>query len=157
MSGSCRVCIETRVQVSDPFPYIWFESLLFKLLRSRGLSRITDSCRHLLQQGCLEFRTVRAATELMGSRLSSARVPYFGILIIRILLLRVLYRGPLFSETPTWRFRVSGEGVCILRPLKRSGWDFSSSVCSRFPSHAAEMPAQELFLSLRSPLGCSVD
>ena len=28
------------------------------------------------------------------------RVPYFGVLIIRILLFRVLYWGPLFSETP---------------------------------------------------------
>ena len=27
-------------------------------------------------------------------------VPYFGVLIIRILLFRVLYQGPLFSETP---------------------------------------------------------
>ena len=27
-------------------------------------------------------------------------VPYFGVLIIRILLFRVLYSGPLFSETP---------------------------------------------------------
>ena len=27
-------------------------------------------------------------------------VPYFGVLIIRILLFRVLYWGPLFSETP---------------------------------------------------------
>ena len=27
-------------------------------------------------------------------------VPYFGVLIIRILLSRVLYQGPLFSETP---------------------------------------------------------
>ena len=27
-------------------------------------------------------------------------VPYFGALIIRILLLGVLYQGPLFSETP---------------------------------------------------------
>ena len=29
------------------------------------------------------------------------RVPYLGVLIIRILLFRVLYWGPLFSETPT--------------------------------------------------------
>ena len=28
------------------------------------------------------------------------RVPYFGVLIIRILLFRVLYLGPLFSEPP---------------------------------------------------------
>ena len=28
------------------------------------------------------------------------RVPYYGILMIRILLLRVLYSGPLFTETP---------------------------------------------------------
>ena len=27
-------------------------------------------------------------------------VPHFGVLIIRILLFRVLYQGPLFSETP---------------------------------------------------------
>ena len=27
-------------------------------------------------------------------------VPYFGVLIIRILIFRVLYEGPLFSETP---------------------------------------------------------
>ena len=31
-------------------------------------------------------------------------VPYFGILIIRILLCRVLYLGPLFSETPILGF-----------------------------------------------------
>ena len=29
-------------------------------------------------------------------------VPYFGVLIIRILLSRVLHWGPLFSETPKW-------------------------------------------------------
>ena len=27
-------------------------------------------------------------------------VPYFGVLIIRILLFKVLHQGPLFSETP---------------------------------------------------------
>ena len=30
-------------------------------------------------------------------------VTYFGVLIIRILLFRVLYSGPLFSETPWYR------------------------------------------------------
>ena len=29
-------------------------------------------------------------------------VPYFGVLTIRILLFRVLYWGPPFSETPIW-------------------------------------------------------
>ena len=29
-------------------------------------------------------------------------VPYLGVLTIRILLFRVLYWGPLFSETPIW-------------------------------------------------------
>ena len=29
-------------------------------------------------------------------------VPYFGVLITRILVFRVLYWGPLFSETPMW-------------------------------------------------------
>ena len=31
---------------------------------------------------------------------SKIRVPYFGVLIIRILLFGVLHEGPLFSETP---------------------------------------------------------
>ena len=30
------------------------------------------------------------------------RVPYFGVLVIRIPLFRVLYLGPLFSETSNW-------------------------------------------------------
>ena len=30
-------------------------------------------------------------------------VPYLGVLIIRILLFRVLYRGPIFSETLKWQ------------------------------------------------------
>ena len=33
-------------------------------------------------------------------------VPYFEVLIIRILLFRVLYWGPLFSETPICRLPV---------------------------------------------------
>ena len=32
-------------------------------------------------------------------------VPYFGVLIMRILLFTVLNKGPLFSETPTCCFR----------------------------------------------------
>ena len=37
-------------------------------------------------------------------------VPYFGVLIIRILLFRVLYQGPIFSETPVFSsgFRALG-------------------------------------------------
>ena len=34
--------------------------------------------------------------------------PYFGVLIIRILLFRVLYEGPLFSETPSKVVRAQG-------------------------------------------------
>ena len=49
-------------------------------------------------------------------------VPYFGILVIRILLFRVLYSGPLLSETPKYhpvkalgcrleeKFRVRAQG-----------------------------------------------
>ena len=39
-------------------------------------------------------------------------VPYFGVLIIRILLLRTLFKGPLFSETPLLlgALRVQAEG-----------------------------------------------
>ena len=44
------------------------------------------------------------AAPIPSARLGSFRklgVPYFGVLMIRILLFRVLYWGPLFSETPT--------------------------------------------------------
>ena len=42
-------------------------------------------------------------------------VPYFGILIIRILLFRVLYEGPLFSETPIFMVQDAlSQGPCIL-------------------------------------------
>ena len=43
-------------------------------------------------------------------------VPYLRGLIIRILLFRVLYYGPLFSETLKWHtlFRVPYDGFCIL-------------------------------------------
>ena len=37
------------------------------------------------------------------------RVPYFGVLIVRILLFRVLYWGPLFSETP-----IEAKGATLL-------------------------------------------
>ena len=48
-------------------------------------------------------------------------VPYFGDLIIRILLFRVLYWGPLFSETPTWglhRKHFGWEGGVLPRQQK---------------------------------------
>ena len=35
----------------------------------------------------------------------------FGVLIVRILLLRVLYHGPLFSETPRWAGNIEGVGL----------------------------------------------
>ena len=38
------------------------------------------------------------------------RVPYFGVLIIRILLFKVLNKGPLFSEPPTCRRRKQRHG-----------------------------------------------
>ena len=37
-------------------------------------------------------------------------VPDFGVLIIRILLFRVLYLGPLFSETPTYYTGLTAKG-----------------------------------------------
>ena len=45
-------------------------------------------------------------------------LPYFGVLIIRILLCRVLYEGPLFSETP---IRVN-VGACIRNPGSSIGF-----------------------------------
>ena len=51
-------------------------------------------------------------------------VPYFGVLIIRILLFRVLYWGPLFSETPiyiyiyTHGFLARGSCRILIGPLQ---------------------------------------
>ena len=51
--------------------------------------------------GCL---SVRAFSRLWAAfKFGSFRklgIPYFGVIITRILLFRVLYWGPLFSETP---------------------------------------------------------
>ena len=50
-------------------------------------------------------------------------VPYFGVLIIRILLFRVLYQAPLFSETPN-DFRLCAREVVVIlarRRLRSSG------------------------------------
>ena len=41
-------------------------------------------------------------------------VPYFGVLTIRILLFRVLYSGPLFSETPKCFIGCAGSIAVIL-------------------------------------------
>ena len=41
---------------------------------------------------------------------SKLGLPYFGVLIIRILLTRVLYSGPLFSETPISFYARSSRG-----------------------------------------------
>ena len=58
-----------------------------------------------------EFFELRCRPRGLGSRLIrrleflvwEIGVPYFGVLIIRTLLVRVLYSGPLFSETPVYR------------------------------------------------------
>ena len=47
-----------------------------------------------------------------SSHFPKIRVPYFEVLIIRILLFRVLYSGPLFSETPTF---ILGRPPCALQ------------------------------------------
>ena len=44
---------------------------------------------------------------------SEIRVPYFGVLIIRILLFRVLYQGPLFSETPIYTTNIGTLQACF--------------------------------------------
>ena len=45
-------------------------------------------------------------------------VPYFGVLIIKILLFRVLYLGPLFSNSHTGLGVFEGLGVAGLRGAK---------------------------------------
>ena len=51
-------------------------------------------------------------------------VPYFGVLTIRILLFRVLYSGPLFSETPKCFIGCAGSIAVILL----SSTTFSGSI-----------------------------
>ena len=57
-------------------------------------------------------------------------VPYFGVLMIRILLFVVLYEGPLFSETPKYtRFTTWGESAFRVWGLESlSGLDCCFSV-----------------------------
>ena len=58
----------------------------------------------------------------MGFSENNKGVPYFGVLIIRILLLRVLQlgspffgNGPLFSETPIWFRELKASGCEVLQ------------------------------------------
>ena len=46
------------------------------------------------------------------------RLPYFGVLVIRILLFRVLYQGPLVSETPKLIFAAQGSPACGLHAAR---------------------------------------
>ena len=51
------------------------------------------------------------------------RVPHFGVLITRILLFRVLYWGPLFSETPHMCHHASWSSIQKeFRSRKRPLW-----------------------------------
>ena len=54
-------------------------------------------------------------------------MPYFGVLIIRILLFRVLYRGPLFSETPIF-VQLPEVGGHRFQPT--AGWWLFQESCS---------------------------
>ena len=49
------------------------------------------------------------------------RVPYLGVLKIRILVFRVLYKGPLFSETPKSNGCVKIACFSCLQPVKSPG------------------------------------
>ena len=48
----------------------------------------------------LQLNAQAEVLRLLNGSFRKLGVPYFGVLIIRILLFRVLYWGPLFSETP---------------------------------------------------------
>ena len=53
----------------------------------------------------IKFRKTRCYCSLFKCLYGSFRklgVPYLGVLIVRILLFRVLYLGPLFSEIPIY-------------------------------------------------------
>ena len=52
--------------------------------------------------GKLVSQLLMRVSEIRIWDLPKFRVPYFGVLFIRILLFRVPYYGPLFSETPIW-------------------------------------------------------
>ena len=58
----------------------------------------------------------------MSGEFPKIGIPYFGVLITRILLFRVLYWGPLFSETPSWVLK-GLEGFGELR-ITVQGLDF---------------------------------
>ena len=49
----------------------------------------------------LQAALLQNAPEPLGGTFRRFELPYFGVLIITILLFRVLYWGPLFSEPPT--------------------------------------------------------
>ena len=82
-------------------------------------------------------------------------VPYFGLLIMRILLFMVLYSGPLFSETrqvDSHTLMLQGYDI-LLRALRAvwplARWAFSTTLSSLESN-------SDLSFSGRIRLGCSV-
>ena len=67
------------------------------------------------------------------------RVPYLGVLMIRILLFRVLYWGPLFSEPPYVACRRKRSVIPLSRP---HCWPFASLPfgCLGVPSRNLQVP-----------------
>ena len=71
-------------------------------------------------------------------------VPYFRVLINRILLFRVLYWGPLFPEIPTYTCGLLDRRASNPRGFSRL-WSWSSRhVHSRFRSLAVRLASRDL-------------
>ena len=80
-----------------------------RVFKGSGLRVLTIEGCGLRGLGCMEKGLGLGFLQISLWEFPKLGVPYFGVLIIRILLFVVLYWGPPFSETPICvllRFRV---------------------------------------------------
>ena len=106
---SVMSCLTTSQLVGGSIPEVAIGAKVFNQLTVAIAAREMDITRKLLFActSSLQSKLARAMGSWRTSAWSYGRfrklgVPYFGVLRIRILLFRVPYLGPLFSETPIW-------------------------------------------------------
>ena len=104
-----------------------------------------DLCRSdlRLRQGSMgpgpwRYLATTTSTTMTIREFPTIGVPYFGVLIIRILLFRVLYLGPLFSETLILLLRVLVLAlVLVIEAAAGAGADPSRVCCTMIAAGVA--------------------
>ena len=90
------VCMCIYIYITYGDAYISLSKIIYK-------HTVIPSCTVCISQArLLRTEELLILPSALSGSFRKLGVPYFGVLIIRILLFRVLYEGSLFSKTPKW-------------------------------------------------------